>query len=650
MTLIERAREYVSKMPTAVSGQGGHPATFAVACVLAWGFDLAESDAMALLQEYNQRCAPPWSEKDLIHKLKSVATSPHERPSGYLKGVSYVYGRSEPARPPKPSMPQHNHDLTRPCMLPAPMEDATRQLLMAAFREGEGIGIAQEVLGPDGKGQPKDQGPTLSREVWLQKLNERSGDPNRIWSTSDRTGAYIRINPLRIGGATDADVTAFRHVLIEFDSLDLDQQWNHIEQSRIPCTAVIYSGGRSLHAWVRVDAKDREEYEARRIQLYDYFGKDVDPKNKNPSRLSRLPGMVRGGNQQTLLALNIGAKEWEDWSHSSGKGLPVIRDAAEMITDIRSGKVKLPDQIVDGILHRGHKMALGGGSKTNKTWCLMDLAISMAAGADWLGHPCAQGRVLYLNFEIDDAHFAKRLQLVTEARKIELKKGWLEVWPLRGHVTPYAEMVDATLRNIKKQEYSLIVLDPLYKLLGGADENKATDITQMLNAIDGLATHSKAAVAFGAHFSKGNQAGKEAIDRISGSGVFARDPDTIMSITRHEEDGAFIIEFTTRNFPYVEPFVVRWQFPLMARDGKLDPAKFKQPNARKFTAGQFLDVLGDQSLTHAAWSEKAVSSLGCGSATFDRYRKQLSKDKVIEEVTVEGNVKGYRKAVVVQSF
>jgi len=85
--------------------------------------------------------------------------------------------------------------------------------------------------------------------------------------------------------------------------------------------------------------------------------------------------------------------------------------------------------------------------------------------------------------------------------------------------------------------YALIILDPVYKCMGHRDENAAGDIGSLLNEVERLAVQTGAAVVFGAHFSKGSQAGKESIDRVSGSGVFARDPDSILTLTRHEEDG-----------------------------------------------------------------------------------------------------------------
>ena len=78
------------------------------------------------------------------------------------------------------------------------------------------------------------------------------------------------------------------------------------------------------------------------------------------------------------------------------------------------------------------------------------------------------------------------------------------------------------IAKFKDGGYSLIVFDPIYKGLGDRDENKAGDIASLLNEIESLAVETGAAVAFGHHFSKGNQANKDSIDRIGGSGVFAR--------------------------------------------------------------------------------------------------------------------------------
>ncbi|WP_419187821.1 bifunctional DNA primase/polymerase [Stieleria bergensis] len=81
-----RAIAYLSAMPPAVSGSGGHSQTYAAATALVHGFGIDADRAMAILAaEFNPRCDPPWSEKELRHKVNQAATKPHDRPFGWLR-------------------------------------------------------------------------------------------------------------------------------------------------------------------------------------------------------------------------------------------------------------------------------------------------------------------------------------------------------------------------------------------------------------------------------------------------------------------------------------------------------------------------------------------------------------------------------------
>jgi hypothetical protein len=183
-----------------------------------------------------------------------------------------------------------------------------------------------------------------------------------------------------------------------------------------------------------------------------------------------------------------------------------------------------------------------------------------------------------------------------------------------------------------RDRFALIILDPAYKLLGAADENSARDITGMLNAVEELAVTTGAAVAFGAHFAKGNAASKESLDRISGSGVFARDPDTILTLTRHEEVNAFSIEMTLRNHAPIDPFVVRWQYPLLRRDGALDPARLKAVKGRPpiYDAAMLLDVLGAATMKTGDWQQAVADAHGMSRAKFHELRRELLDQGKIE--------------------
>ena len=127
--------------------------------------------------------------------------------------------------------------------------------------------------------------------------------------------------------------------------------------------------------------------------------------------------------------------EWTDGTNGEwsvpieSANLPPMEDAAELIAK----PIDLPPDVIQGILHRGAKMVLGGGSKTFKTWTLAELAMSVATDTDWLAKfPTKRGRVLYINLELQGAFFTKRLRDVCDAGQLHLEPGYLTVQDLRG--------------------------------------------------------------------------------------------------------------------------------------------------------------------------------------------------------------------------
>jgi hypothetical protein len=227
-----------------------------------------------------------------------------------------------------------------------------------------------------------------------------------------------------------------------------------------------------------------------------------------------------GGDVNQLVALADNAPEWTLATApeaAAENALPPIQDAATLLAK----PMVLPPDVIEGIVHLGGKMILGGASKTYKTWTLIDLAASVATGAVWFnGYPTKKGAVLFVNFELPEPFFWNRVRTVCDERQLTIEPGMLHVWNLRGHILDWPKLQ----RQIQSGTYLLIILDPIYKLLLGRDENRAGDIASLLNELEVIVVRTGAAVAFGAHYSKGNQAQKETIDRIGGSGVFGRDP------------------------------------------------------------------------------------------------------------------------------
>ncbi len=262
----------------------------------------------------------------------------------------------------------------------------------------------------------------------------------------------------------------------------------------------------------------------------------------------------------------------EDSHEVAVRPLPGIDNAEALVAD---ETVVLPPVLIEGVLHQGLKAVIGGSSKAAKTWALLDIAIAVATGGLWQGHQCREGKVLFVNFEIPRPFVRNRLQAILTKRRVGSIKN-LDVWTLRGHAAELKTLVEQITAQARAGGYVLIIIDPIYKCYGSADENKASDIARLCNELERIAVETGAAILYAAHYSKGNQAGKETLDRISGSGVFTRDADTIISFTKHQEENCYTVEMVLRNLPQNAPFVVEWQFPVMELRPDLDPASLKQ--------------------------------------------------------------------------
>jgi hypothetical protein len=147
-------------------------------------------------------------------------------------------------------------------------------------------------------------GMTKTRDQWLAHVRDQGAPSGRI-------GCMFRPNPVsgtptgEKGGWTDADITVHRFALIESDILPLELQLSVIAKLPLPIAAIIFSGGKSYHALVKVDAPDAVEYRkdvGRMLALLRPLG--FDQATGNPSRMSRLPGAMRGSEQQRLVYLN----------------------------------------------------------------------------------------------------------------------------------------------------------------------------------------------------------------------------------------------------------------------------------------------------------------------------------------------------------
>lgn len=322
-------------------------------------------------------------------------------------------------------------------------------------------------------------------------------------------------------------------------------------------------------------------------------------------------------------------------------GLPPVESADSLLAE----NIKEPPEIVRGLVHQGSKNSIGGGSKAFKTFVLTDIAVSIAAGVPWLGFDTIAGKVLYVNLEIQRPFYKKRIAAIAAAKGLPASGAWrknLDVWNLRGYCVD-AETLCKLLR--KMSGYLAIVIDPIYKIVGSREENSNDQIASLLNLLEQVAHETGAALFSGNHFSKGNQAGKESIDRISGAGVFARDPDSIITATRHEKDDAYTVEFALRNFPPVDPFCVRWEYPRFVRDETLDPSKLKQGGGRpaKWTVEQLVDCLGSKDLGTVDFQKLVAAERGMPRTSFYELLPQAKTQGLLHKCVTDDKWEVVRK-------
>jgi len=301
-------------------------------------------------------------------------------------------------------------------------------------------------------------------------------------------------------------------------------------------------------------------------------------------------------------------------------------------SDLQAAPMVVPPQVIDGVLYKAGKMIVGGTSKGRKTWSLMDLAAAVATGGKWWDFQTNLGDALYINFELQEFNFRQRMEAILKARKAK-DASRLHVLNLRGQAADMTVLRPILERAIEQRDFSLLIFDPIYKLLGNRSENDASEMADLMNEFEALAVQSEAATIFAHHFSKGAQGSKFAIDRMSGSGVLARDPDAIAILSEHQEEDAYICETILRAFPALPPFGLRWDFPQLKPCADLDIEGIRQPGRNKaFSEKQLLDLLPSGGLTFGDWLEKAKDEHAIGKTTFYKLLKLLQdRDLVFKQ-------------------
>lgn len=377
--------------------------------------------------------------------------------------------------------------------------------LAALFAPDEYVCI--ESSAKEKKDQPGKYEPCDSSKRFITKTSEfvQEFDSERsLKNEYDPAGMWICINPTDGKGRKTENIQSWRWVLIESDDMPEQQQIDWLKGSGLPIAAISTSGGKSIHAVVRVDAPDLKTYKNRTEKIFHWCesnGFKIDKQTKNVNRLTRFPGFKRGNRFQELLYLS-NPKTYTEWEKQAYRNPKFeLKTAADY-------SVKKIDWLIPGAIPCQTITLIGAEGGTGKSTLVCDIITGLIRG-----FPCAfdWGRI-YANrspkkvmlFSSEDNFPAITLpRLITlGCTKEDLKR--LYVLPNTDSDFPNIKYNSTLLfRLIDKFNPDLIVFDPLQAFLpDSVDMSRRNHMRNILQELMAYLGDRRTAVMIVCHFNK----------------------------------------------------------------------------------------------------------------------------------------------------
>lgn len=291
---------------------------------------LGRGEAEGLVLQFAKSCHPPLGEREAMQALASAYRSaPREPPIEKAARVDSDEPLAWDAEIGPKAGRRGEGEPDYVADVPPPSGDAVADLrgwLSALFRADDRVNyVVSSFKDEDGRHKPRGVGVTRTRDDIEHELAryEKKGHAGEellrmvLGDWDPEAGVWARINPMDGEGAGNANVTRLDHVLVEGDEQEIGRQIAVIRSLRLPCSAVVHSGGKSVHAVVRIEAgTDKALYKERVDALFQKLeaaGFKPDVKCRNSSRLSRMPGPTRAGKPQYMISGPCGAEGWDAW-------------------------------------------------------------------------------------------------------------------------------------------------------------------------------------------------------------------------------------------------------------------------------------------------------------------------------------------------
>ena len=307
--------------------------------------------------------------------------------------------------------------------------------------------------------------------------------------------------------------------------------------------------------------------------------------------------------------------------------------------------------LVENMTRRGEVTLLSSASKMGKSWWMQNLATCLSEGIPFIGLDTVKSNCLMLDLELSQVDAMDRLWSIALAMGLKHPPKNLHLWSLRKHCYDLGTIIETLHNRLESMPpMDAIFLDPIY-MLGQSedfDENSSSACTMLLTELEKITAKSDAALYVTHHFRKGTMGRESHIDRASGSGVFARFPDCLISLSQHQLAEHAILEMTSRSQKSPKPFVLRMTPPVISVAENADPTcyrKFGQPQPEQEITEEFileLIPLGG-SIDKAQWFSDAKYA-GATEDEFTFHYNQLRQSGKIKAIQRDGKVTYERNA------
>lgn len=373
-----------------------------------------------------------------------------------------------------------------------PQNIELKEYLSALFKDGDIINYVVETYDKNGKWIPANKGANKTFAELIKGCNENTDISYIIGDWEEKAGAFVRINPMDGNGGANENVVEYRHALIESDSIPKEEQLRKLREFNLPCSAIVDSGGKSIHAIVKIDAgTDEKLYHERVAELHKFLaerGFPVDKMCKNSSRLSRLAGVTRNGIRQSLVAVNTGPKTYADWLKFRDIPQYIITPAGEI-------RALSPNDMSDNLLGNRFLCYVGSWliiaqSGIGKSVLAMQLALHFAVGKEVLDvKPIKPLKVLFIQAENNSIDLTEPFHSITKKAGFTAEENTLIDQNLvfiseeSSSGDKFIELFDDACSKVKPD---LVIVDPLLSYIGGDISRQEVCSTFLRNKLNPL--------------------------------------------------------------------------------------------------------------------------------------------------------------------